>query len=131
MYSEIIINQNQSDMKKFTFSIGTELILVLKETCYIELWRGTREVDLLSLNEVKQKFDCPKGPEMKKFKEANIVAIKRIIGRYVGDRNNGNGGLKIIKIEPYFGLMHPDSEYLIIHPNDIESINEYEIKPNL
>ncbi len=117
-------------MKNFLFEIGAQLIVVLKETCYIELWRGTREVDLLSLDRVKQKLDCPNGPEMNKFKEANIVAVKCIIGRYVGSRNEQNGELKIIKIEPYFGLMHPDSEYLVIPPSFIESINEYELKPN-
>jgi hypothetical protein len=117
-------------MKKFEFEIGTQLIVVLKKTCYIELWQGTREVDLLSLNAVKQKFDCPKGPEMEKLKKENIVAVKCIIGRYVGSRNGQNNELKIIKIEPYFGLMHPDSEYLIIPPSYIKDINKYELKPN-
>jgi hypothetical protein len=119
---------------KFEFTIGTQLIVVLKKTCYIELWRGTREVDVMSLETTKRKLDCPDGLSMEKLKEGNIVAIKCILGRYVGSRNENNEGkpnkLKIIKIDPSFGLMHPDSEYLIIYPDYIESINKYQLIPN-
>jgi len=115
---------------KFNFDIGTKLIVTLKETMYFEAWRGTREVDLMSLETVKEKFDCPEGPEMAKFKAANIMAVKTIIGKYVGFRNR-NDNLHIIKIEPFCsGLMHPDSEYFIIYPGAILSINEYQLVPN-
>ncbi|MFZ2150772.1 MAG: hypothetical protein WAZ12_00425 [Candidatus Absconditicoccaceae bacterium] len=88
----------------------------------------------MSLETTKRKLDCPDGLSMEKLKEENIVAIKCIVGRYVGSRNENNGGnpnkLKIIKIESCFGLMNPDSEYLIIYPEYIESINEYTLIPN-
>jgi len=115
---------------KFTFDIGTKLVVTLKETCYFESWCGTREVSLMSLETVKRNFDCPDGPSMQKFKTANILAVKTIIGRYVGERY-GDNKIKIIKIEPFCsGLMHPDSEYFIIYPEDIYSINEYQLVPN-
>ncbi len=114
----------------FNFSIGTKLVVTLKETRYFEVWRGTREIDLLSLETVKEKFDCPNGPEMAKFKTANLLAVKTIIGKYVGSRNRDDK-IHIIKIQPFScGLMHPDSEYFIIYPEAILSINEYQLIPN-
>ena|SRR3989338_747254 len=115
-------------MIKFTFPIQTEVILLLKNTCYIEIWQGTREVDILSLDRVKEKFNCPNGADSEKFKTANLLAIKMITGIYAGDRNDQEGNLKVIKIRPYCGLMHPDAKYLVISPDDIKSINEYELK---
>ena len=115
---------------KYTFDINTKTIVTLTETMYFEAWDGMREVDLMSVDKVKQKFDCPNGPEMAKFKSANILAVKTIIGEYVGTRYRDNKP-HIIKIKAYScGLMHPDSEYFIIYPDDIMSINEYELKPN-
>lgn len=112
----------------FHFHMQTGIIVLLKNTCYIEMWQGTREVEVLSLDQVKEKFNCPDGPDSEKFKKANLLAVKMIAGIYVGDRNDQEGNLKVIKVKPYCGLMHPDAEYLVIPPDVIKSINEYKLK---
>ncbi len=115
---------------KLNFESNTKLVVTLKKTMYFEPWKGTREVDLMSLDTVKEKFDCPKGPEMGKFQAANILAVKTLIGEFV-DSTELENKMCIIKFKPdCCGLMHPDSEYFVMYSSDIICINEYELIPN-
>ena len=105
------INQN--------FDIGTIILIDLIGPHYFNPYDGRREIDLTSKAAFDKEFNVPNevSPERgKRVQELGWIKIHHVIGKYVGGRPN------VIKIMPFYGIMHFESEYFIIYENQIKNL---------
>lgn len=107
------------------FSLHDRIILALDEQRYFDPSEGTREVDLLSKEDMRRKLGIVDGFSETYingvFRENKIIPLKTLVGTYVGSRNN------IIKILPYYGLSSPEAEYFIIPIEHIKNTSKIKL----
>ena len=58
----------------------------------------------------------------KLYLEKGIMELKAFAGIYVGDRGN------VIKVKPFYGLVHPDSEYFILSHSQIKRVEKLNLR---
>ena len=111
-------------MKDVSFKMRAIVYVHLKSPHYFDPYDGTREMSLLSKDEFDKKFNIP--PEKsyerwEKIKKLGWMAIHQFAGQYVG------GNYVSIKIKPFYGILHAESEYFIIDDSQISEIVELEV----
>ncbi|MFA6256284.1 MAG: hypothetical protein WC606_03800 [Candidatus Absconditabacterales bacterium] len=108
-------------IKLKNFEIGTIILITLNGPYYFDPYDGMREVILMSKEEFDKKFDIPlktNHERWAKIKKLGWTGTFHMIGQYVGGRPDQ------MKIKPFYGISHPDSEYFIISKSQIKTLVE-------
>ncbi|MFH1511472.1 MAG: hypothetical protein ABIF10_07305 [Candidatus Woesearchaeota archaeon] len=107
------------------FNINDKVLVILKEQGYFDPWDGAREVSIVPQSRMEERLGISNMPDRyktEKIREKGILGIKAFAGVYVGDRH------KVMKIQPLYGIEHPESEYFILKEDQIETISHYTLE---
>jgi len=107
--------------------MNDKVLIFLDEIKYFDPTDNSKEVELISKKEMKQRLGImdylsEKHQNQLLFRENKIIPLDTLVGTYIGSVNF------VLNIKPYYGLLSSKAEYFTIPLKDVVEIRKIKVE---